>query len=131
MYYIYMIKNKVNNKVYIGQTKSIEIRWKEHINKLKANKHVNVHLQNSWNKYGLDSFEFLIIDSAESIDEKCVYKYRPIDNRFNNRKLNITDENEIIRLNIEDNVSIKTLVEKYNVSYTTVSLLIHNYKNTI
>ena len=30
--YIYKITNRVNNKVYIGQTRrTIEIRWKQHI----------------------------------------------------------------------------------------------------
>ena len=30
--FIYIIRNTINNKVYIGQTKvSVDIRWKEHL----------------------------------------------------------------------------------------------------
>jgi len=32
MGYIYIIKNDINDKIYIGQTsRSIEVRWKEHV----------------------------------------------------------------------------------------------------
>ena len=33
--YIYMIKNVVNKKVYIGQTKNYKKRWLTHINNAK------------------------------------------------------------------------------------------------
>lgn len=58
---IYWIRNKQNNKIYIGSSKNIRKRFLEHKWALKNNKHLNNRLQNSFNKYGLDSFEFLII----------------------------------------------------------------------
>lgn len=58
---IYMIRNKVNNKAYIGQAVDIDVRWATHINELNGNKHINRYLQNAWNKYGADNFEFTII----------------------------------------------------------------------
>ena len=64
---IYMIQNKVNNKIYIGQAVDIEKRWGEHKAYLRGNYHINKHLQNAWNKDGEDSFEFTIIcECAES-----------------------------------------------------------------
>lgn len=60
--FIYMIKNKVNNKVYIGQAEDIKTRWRWHKSMLNSNAHTNKHLQNSWNKYGKDNFEFTIIE---------------------------------------------------------------------
>lgn len=63
--YIYMIKNIINNKVYIGQTKRhYKKRFSDHINHLKKNKHGNCHLQAAWNKYGQDAFEFIIVDKV-------------------------------------------------------------------
>jgi group I intron endonuclease len=59
---IYKITNLINGKVYIGQ--SIDIlnkRWPYHKYLLNCDKHSNKHLQNAWNKYGEDNFDFSII----------------------------------------------------------------------
>ena len=48
---IYAIHNIKTDKYYIGQSKDIEHRWKQHKSRLKNNKHENEHLQNSYNKY--------------------------------------------------------------------------------
>ena len=58
---IYMIQNKVNGKIYIGQSVNIEKRWKNHKSELRGNHHDNEHLQHAWNKYGEDNFEFTVI----------------------------------------------------------------------
>ena len=58
---IYMIKNKVNGKMYIGQALDIEDRWGKHRSMLKSRYHTNKHLQNAWDKYGEESFEFSIL----------------------------------------------------------------------
>jgi group I intron endonuclease len=62
---IYAIKNKTNNKLYIGSSVSPTQRWqKEHLPALNKNKHYNRHLQHSWNKYGENNFEFLILEEC-------------------------------------------------------------------
>ena len=58
---IYVIENKVNNKIYIGQAIDIEGRWKSHRVYLNGGYHANKHLQRSWNKYGEKNFEFNIL----------------------------------------------------------------------
>ena len=58
---IYMIQNKINGKLYIGQSIDIEDRWRKHINALIGNYHKNKHLQNAWNRYGEANFEFTVI----------------------------------------------------------------------
>ena len=61
---IYKIVNKTNDKYYVGSSNNIDGmygRWYEHINDLRANRHDNDHLQKSWNKYGKDAFEFIIV----------------------------------------------------------------------
>ena len=59
---VYQIRNKINNKVYVGSSKDISQRWLQHISGLKNNKHRNQHLQYAWNKYGEENFEFSILE---------------------------------------------------------------------
>jgi group I intron endonuclease len=61
---IYKIINKVNGKYYVGSSDDIRRRWEGHILLLNKNKHHNQHLQSSWNKYGEDTFIFVIIEYA-------------------------------------------------------------------
>ncbi len=58
---IYLIRNVINNKVYIGSAINVTERWRIHCVLLNNNKHYNLHLQSSWNKYGEDAFEFKIL----------------------------------------------------------------------
>ena len=62
---IYYIKNLINNKYYIGKSKDILHRFSQHKYYLNNNNHINKHLQNSWNKYGIESFEFSILEECE------------------------------------------------------------------
>lgn len=55
---IYMIKNIVNDKIYIGSSVDIPHRISSHKSYLKRGKHANKILQRSWNKYGGDNFKF-------------------------------------------------------------------------
>jgi len=70
---IYKITNLINNLVYIGSTVNLYRRKNEHLKELRANKHHNSHMQNSFNKYGEDIFEFTIQDivfDLESLIER-------------------------------------------------------------
>lgn len=49
---VYLISNNVNGKCYVGSTIHLDQRRREHFSKLANNKHINVHLQNAYNKYG-------------------------------------------------------------------------------
>ena len=61
---IYMILNTINNHKYIGSTVNFRKRWNTHQSALNKNCHHSIHLQNAWNKYGKDSFKFVILEEV-------------------------------------------------------------------
>ena len=71
---IYKITNKINNKSYIGQSKDIQRRWKEHI-KHSKDIHDTQVIYLAIRKYGLENFKFSIVEECalESLDEKEIY----------------------------------------------------------
>ena len=63
---IYKIINLINGKFYIGSSNNLIKRWRDHLYRLRNNKHMNKHLQNAYNKYGESSFAFVILESNNS-----------------------------------------------------------------
>lgn len=63
---VYKILCSGNGKVYIGSAVSIKQRWACHKGMLKNGKHGNKHLQNSFAKYGSESFEFSIVEECSN-----------------------------------------------------------------
>jgi group I intron endonuclease len=60
---IYIIKNLINNKIYVGSTCVTFLnRIYNHTLDLNRNKHCNKYLQRAWNKYGNDNFVFEILE---------------------------------------------------------------------
>lgn len=85
---IYIIRNIINNKCYIGQTNNLKGRWIKHRNFLRKNKHHNKHLQAAWNKYGEKNFLFETLEKCpiNELDEKEIYyidKYKTYINGYN------------------------------------------------
>jgi group I intron endonuclease len=69
-YGIYCIKNLINNKVYIGKSKNIYERIRQHINNLnKKSKNENRHLINAWHKYERKSFEYFVIEYVKKVED--------------------------------------------------------------
>lgn len=72
---IYKILNKNNGKSYIGSSINCLQRISKHKSLLKHNKHLNNYLQNSYNKNGIDNFEFSIIEICNENDLEIREQY--------------------------------------------------------
>lgn len=64
---IYKITNMVNGKSYIGQSRDIERRWREH-----KNSKDDATIHRAFRKYGIANFTFEVLEecSAEELDQK-------------------------------------------------------------
>lgn len=62
---IYEIRNIVNGKSYVGRSINLSKRLNDHLIYLRKGCHPNQHLQNSWNKYGSEQFEFNVLEHCE------------------------------------------------------------------
>jgi group I intron endonuclease len=85
---VYIIKNTINNKCYIGSSNNIYKRNYLHKSKLKRNKHHSIKLQNAYNKYGESVFiiEVLLkcpIEYLKKAEQKCINIFKPEYNMTN------------------------------------------------
>ena len=63
--WIYLISSKrQDGGIYVGQTIVGRDRWRKHLQRLVGGKHQNKHLQNAFNKWGQDDFEFLLAEEC-------------------------------------------------------------------
>ena len=85
---VYLIKNLINNKVYVGKTeKSIKERWLRHVNDSRK-QWLDRPLYNDFRKYGLDAFVLEVIEECDDEfgDERERYwieKYDSFNNGYN------------------------------------------------
>src|SRR3989304_5336374 len=63
---IYKIINCINGKIYIGQYTDIKTSFSCHKHKVLVKK-INRHLYTSIRKYGIENFEFIIIEKVDNI----------------------------------------------------------------
>lgn len=63
MHYIYLIQNKINLKLYIGQTKSLNKRWSCYKCAAKILPKRPQIINRAMNKYGIDNFSYIELES--------------------------------------------------------------------
>lgn len=75
MGYIYKITNNVNGKIYIGKTEDVnpEKRWKEHLRDYKKERCAKRPLYDAMNKYGIEHFNFEVIEETDNAEERERY----------------------------------------------------------
>lgn len=74
---IYKYTNKINGKVYIGQSLNLEERHKNHIrtSRSKGSNGYNYLIHKAFRKYGIDCFDYEIIEECkkEKLNEREMY----------------------------------------------------------
>lgn len=65
---IYRIKNLVTGRVYVGSSSNIYRRMIMHRRDLVNDCHDNGHLQNSFNKHGIDNFDYTVLETVKLED---------------------------------------------------------------
>ena len=133
--YIYKIENKINGKVYIGQTNNLKRRLQEH--RHDKRKHHPVH--EAIKKYGFENFIVTVLYHGENYNEeekKYIKLYKSNNKKYgynivdggqdssgeNNpqSKLLQSEVNDIIDDLEKEILSIKDIAKKYNTTVKTV-----------
>ena len=88
MAYIYKIINLITGQVYIGETTDCKQRWSQHLTMLNAGKHHSHKLQNAFDKYHVENFQFQIIEEVsdnERFEKEVFYinSYNSYENGYN------------------------------------------------
>ena len=82
---VYMIKNTVNGKMYIGSSVNGNRRYREHLRSLKRGDHLSSRLQRSFDKYGAEAFVFIVLKYTEEnqhrVEEARIIKLMDSTNR--------------------------------------------------
>lgn len=69
MFYVYKIRNIINNKIYVGKAANIEVRWQKHLSDTRTDRGYVLH--RAIKKYGESNFEASIIEECDS-EEKAL-----------------------------------------------------------
>lgn len=80
---IYYIENKVNNKIYVGQSINVHKRINRHKYLLKTGTHSNIYLQRSFDKHGKNNFDFGVIklcdvDELNSLESRYIKMFNSV-----------------------------------------------------
>ena len=134
---IYKITNKINNKVYIGQTtQTLNLRWQGHCQNINNGSYQMV-IKRAIHKYGKENF---IIEEIEECNQELLNErekywiqfYNSYENGYNSTlggqdytkmpKL-IKKTDEIIEL-YNEGFSLRDIAIEYNVDHATIKLLL-------
>lgn len=137
---IYIIKNRCNDKVYVGQTiQKVEDRFKQHLKLLKSNSKQLIH--KAIKKYGKDNFYFEVLESniksleeLNKLEEKFIKEYNCVapngynlclgGNQPRNTQPLSQDKVEDMILKYKDGYSTRKLADEYNISRKRVSKIL-------
>lgn len=136
---IYIIKNTINDKVYVGQTAiGAENRWKQHTKSSNIKKN-NYALYRAMTKYGVDNFYYEILEDGiplNELDEKEIYyiqKCNSYKEGYNSTKggdgrvVNKIEDIEYILKQVKKGIEIRQIAAELKVHPMTIRRAIKAY----
>ena len=136
---IYIIKNNLNDKVYIGQTiQSLKVRWQEHCRKGSSKNEQNMRIKKAIHKYGKENFriEELEICDVKDLDTREIYYinfYNSYKDGYNSTlggksgtkplKLSNIEQQNCIEL-YKLGFSLRSIAKEFNVDKATIKHII-------
>ena len=142
--YIYKVTNKVNGKVYIGQTiQSVKARWQRHCNtKNKSKGEMQMQIKRAILKYGKENFTIETLEECDSAllnarERYYISYFDSYKNGYNSteggqdgvKPLQTPEEiqKEVVELYACE-FSLRAISKEYNIDKTTVKgiLVAHN-----
>lgn len=130
---IYKIENKINGKVYIGQSNNIFRRWMEHQRELIYGVHHSRKLQADFNKYGITAFLFEVLieckkDDLYKFEGFYCEKYKALTEGYNHQGmygLSSVKESDILNTNGAKFIISLDIFEKTNLKKSNLIRLIY------
>lgn len=137
---IYKITNKMNGKIYIGQSVNIEHRWTQHRNRPfnPLSSQYDSYFYRSIRKYGLENFTFEVIEQCtkQELNQKEQYWIHYYNSNVSDVGYNLTDGGativsklkqqqveEIIYLLSNTELTQEEIAQKYNMSQRLISAI--------
>ena len=142
---VYKITNTITNDFYIGSSKDVKRRWNEHKRKSAWNKQPNSPMYQDMRKYGVDKFDFQILEEVEEgklkeVEQQFIETLKPTYNNINangwdferykkyNKKYQKSDKGKEAQKKYNKSGKGKEAQKKYNnqlCSYNGETLTLH------
>lgn len=142
--FIYIIRNTINNKVYIGQTKvDVQTRWKEHLRHAKYGDQVinRAMRKHGVNKFYIETLEICDIDIIDDREMFYIKLYNSTDKskgynvsiggatpRFKRKYLSIAN---LVDLYVNQQKTLEQIAQMYNVTRYIICTELRNAGVTI
>lgn len=99
---VYKITNTITGDFYIGSSKNIKQRWKNHKCPSALNKHPNNPMYLDFQKYGVDKFVFEIlaeveIDKLKEKEQQFIETLKPTYNNYNAKGWDLERHKEYVK----------------------------------
>lgn len=135
---IYIIKNKINDKVYIGQTTmTVHERFMTHKKPSVLKQRSTYKLYNAMNKYGIDNFyvetleENVPLEKLDELEIKYISQYNSYNDGYNStpggdgRIINkINNEEEVLKM-AQKGIKAQEIADTFGVNKATIFRTLH------
>ena len=91
---VYKITNTITGDFYVGSSKNVKLRWKQHKRISVWNRYKNNKMYLDMKNYGIDKFSFQILaeveaDSLKETEQRFIEMLKPTYNNYNAKGLDI------------------------------------------